>query len=173
MSADIVKMIGNLSQSLSPVQDLIAGFGYLLSFVFFWHAISKLKKIGDSRARGGSQEKMFIPIAYMIAATALAFLPSTLTALSKTAFGTDSILQYAQYDPYNVYNAMKMLIQTAGLIWFVRGSVLLAHASEPGVQEGPKGFVFLISGILAMNIEGTTSALQDALDYLMHLSSSI
>ena len=166
-------MIGNLSQSLIPVQELIAAFGYLLSFVLFMYAIAKLKKIGDSRARGGSQEKMFVPIAYIVGATALAFLPTAMTVLSNTAFGTGNILQYAQYNPYSIYNAMKVLIQTAGLIWFIRGSLLLIHASEPGVQEGPKGLTFLISGVLAMNFEGTIATLKNALEYLMHLSGTV
>jgi len=115
---------------------------------------------------------MFIPLAYFLGGAALIFLPTTLTVLSNTAFGTDSILAYATYNPYNIYDAMKLVIKTMGLIWFVRGCVLLVHASEPGVQEGPKGLTFLFAGILAMNFEGTISILNYMMDHMMDLGLS-
>lgn len=166
MDTDFVKMVGNLSQSLLPVQTLISGLGYLIGILFFIAAITKLKKIGE-HGRGGSQEKMFVPIAYFLAGAALVFLPSTLQVLSNTAFGVSNVLQYTQYNPYDVYSAMRIIIQTAGLIWFVRGCVLLAHASEPGVKEGTKGLIFLFAGILAMNFEDTVGVLNYMLNHLM------
>lgn len=156
-------MLGNLSRSLFPVQSLIAGFGYLIGILFMITAIMKLKKLGGA----SSQESMYVPIAYFIGGAALIFLPTMLTTLSDTAFGTGNILQYIQYKPYNVYNSMAILIQTAGLIWFVRGCVLLVHGSEPGVQEGPKGLTFIVAGILAMNFEGTYGMLNYAMDHLL------
>lgn len=169
MDTDFVKMIGNISQSLLPVQALISGLGYLIGLLFMITAITKLKKIGDARARGGSQEKMFVPIAYILGAVALVYLPSTVNVLSNTAFGLGNILQYTQYNPYNIYSAMRIVVQTAGLIWFVRGCVLLVHASEPGVQEGPKGLIFLFAGILAINFDRTIGMVNYTLDNLIRL----
>lgn len=169
-NADIVSMIGNLSQSLVPVQTLIAGLGYLIGIFLVITAVTKLKKIGDYRSQGSSGEKMFVPIAYLIGGAALIFLPSALKVLSSTAFGTGNILQYTPYNPYNVYASMKILIQTAGLIWFIRGAVLLVHASEPGVKEGPKGLAFIVAGILAVNFEGTVGAVNFVIEHLMSLT---
>ena len=107
---------------------------------------------------------MFGPVAYFLGGAALIFLPSTLTTISNTAFGYNNVLQYIQYNPYDIYSSISILIQTAGLIWFVRGCVLVVHGSEPGVQEGPKGLAFICAGILAMNMEYTYGAL----DYLMN-----
>jgi hypothetical protein len=64
MNADIAIMLGNLSKSLMPVQELIAGLGYLIGLLMMITALTKLKKIGDSRARGSSNEKMFGPLAF-------------------------------------------------------------------------------------------------------------
>lgn len=168
MNADFVTMIGNLSQSLLPVQALITGFGYLIGLIFILTAISKLKKIGDHRARGGSNEKMFVPIAYFLSGSAMIFLPSTLKVLTNTAFGTGSnILEYANYNPYDIYGAMRIVIRTAGLIWFIRGCVLIAHASQPGVQDGPKGLAFLVAGLMAVNFDYTMSMIDYSFDRLV------
>ncbi|ETO93862.1 hypothetical protein [Legionella oakridgensis] len=171
MSVDIVAMIGNLSQSLIPVQALIKGLGYLLGLIFMMTAVGKLKKIGDARSSGGSHEKMFIPIAYFMGGTMLIFLPSAITAFSTTAFGVaNTDWGYSNYNPYNIYSAMRVVIRTAGLIWFVRGCVLLVHASEPGVQHGPKGLAFLCAGVLAINFEGTVAVVNVIIEKLILLS---
>ena len=166
MAIDITKMIGNISQALLPVQALITGLAYLVGVLFMIHAIQKLKAIGGAK---NSNEKMFVPIAYFLGGTALIFLPTALEVTVNTTFGTGSAnaIQYTEYNPYNIYSAMKVLIQTAGVIWFFRGCILLAHASEPGVQDGPKGLTFLVAGVFAMNFEGTISALNYSLSHLI------
>lgn len=158
-TADWITMIGNLSRSLFPVQHLLSGLAYLIGILFFITAISKLHKIGDHRANSSSHERMFVPLAYILGGSAMIFLPSAVSTLSNTAFGVGNILQYADYNPDNLMSSMGLIIRTAGLIWFIRGAILLVHASEPGVQEGTKGLAFLCAGILAMNFDNTVAAL--------------
>lgn len=171
-NADVVAMIGNVSRSLSPVQTLISGLGYLIGILFVITAIMKLKKIGESKTGSSSQEHMFVPIAYLLGGVAMIFIRSTIEALSSSTFGVGNILQYMPYNPYNVYNSMQIVIQTAGLLWFIRGCVLLVHGSEPGVQEGPKGLTFIVAGILAMNFEGTYGALDYIVNSMLDLTTS-
>ncbi len=173
MNTTFVTMIGNLSQSLQSVQQLIYGCGYLMGILLCIKAIGKLRQIGDARATSGSHERMFVPIAYFLAGSTLIFLPSAISVLSNTAFGANNILKYSEFNQYNIYDAMKVVIQTAGILWFVRGTILLVHSSEPGVKDGPKGLAFLVAGILAMNFEGTTSFLTFAINYLTHLAPRI
>ncbi|WP_028388606.1 hypothetical protein [Legionella fairfieldensis] len=170
-STDLTQMIGNLSRSLFPIQHLLSGLAYLMGIVFFMIALSKLKKIGG--AGGHSQEKIFVPLAYFIGGSALLFMPSAFSALTNTAFGVGNILQYANYNPYDIYNSMGLIIQTAGVLWFIRGCVLLVHASEPGVQHGPKGLAFLCAGVLAMNFENTASFLNYVLEQLTSLTLTV
>jgi hypothetical protein len=173
MNSDLVAMLGNLSRSLSSFDTLLTGLGYLIGIVFMITAMSKFRKIGDARASSGSQEKLFIPVAYFFGGAALIFLPSMLTTLSDTVFGSSNVLQYIQYNPYSVYNSMGIVVQTAGLIWFIRGCVLLVHGSEPGVQEGPKGLAFVAGGILAMNFEYTMGALNYIVSHLLDLTGMV
>lgn len=169
MSIDLIEMLGNLSRSLYPIQTLLTGLGYIVGIVCAIIAIGKFKKIGDSRARGGSNEKMFIPTLYLLIGVGLIFMPSSISVLSNTAFGVNNALQYTEYNPYNIYSIIELLIRTAGLLWFIRGSVLLMHASEPGVQEGPKGLLFIIAGILAMNLQGTISGIEYVLKRIFNI----
>lgn len=41
---DLITILGNISQSLYPVQKLITGGAYILGVLFFITAIGKLKK---------------------------------------------------------------------------------------------------------------------------------
>lgn len=169
-SADLTQIIGNLSQSFLPVQTLVSGIAYMLGLVFFITAIRKLQKIGDMRSSSSSQEKMFVPVAYFVGGAVLVFLPSAITTMTNTAFGVGNILQYAAYTPNSIYSAMEIIIRTAGIIWFVRGAILLTQASEPGVQHGPKGLAFLAAGVFAINFENTLSMLSWVVQQLTSLA---
>ena len=68
---------------------------------------------------------------------------------------------------------MQIIIRTAGLLWFVRGCVLVAQASEPGAQHGPKGMVFICAGILSMNFDNTIAMTNTAITHLIDWSLSI
>ena len=78
-------------------------------------------------------------------------------------------MEYATYNPYNIYQSMEVLIKTAGLLWFVRGAVLLVNAAEPGEQQGPKGLAFVLAGICALNIEYTIGWVDGFFTYIMNL----
>jgi len=170
-STDLVSMIGNLSQSMFSIQHLLSGFAYLIGLIFFFVGLTKLKKIGG--AGGHSQEKIFVPLAYFLGGAALIFLPSTVHTLANTAFGAGNVLAYTKYNQYNIYNAMKIIIETTGLIWFIRGCVLLVSSSQPGVQHGPKGLMFLCAGVLAMNFQNTTAMLTAVMGQLEALTLTI
>ncbi|MGQ3888002.1 type IV secretion protein IcmC [Legionella sp. CNM-1927-20] len=160
-NTDLIAMLGNLSRSLFPVQSVIVGIAYMLGILFFITALQKLLKIGDQRANSSSQESIYVPIAYILGGAALLFLPSALDALSNTTFGIGNVLSYTDYDHNSIFGSMGLIIRIAGLIWFVRGAVLLSHASNPGSQgqDGLKGFMFLFAGILAVNFDNTVSVI--------------
>lgn len=170
---DLVSIFVNLSNSLGPVQKLVSGLAYVLGISLFLAALLKFHKIGDARARSNSQEKMFIPILYVFLGAALIFLPSSLDTLAATAFGNANILAYSTDSGDPLINAVKMLIRTTGLIWCVRGMVLLAQASEPGVQEGPKGLAFLVAGVFAFNFDNTVDAINYSLEMFFAFMDSL
>lgn len=170
---DLITMIGNVSRSLYPVQHLISGAAYVVGILFFMTALAKFRKIADHRANSSSQEKMFSPAMYLLFGAMLVYLPSALEVVSNTAFGTGNILTYEPLKPTNVYSAMGLLIRTAGGIWFIRGCVMLAHASNPGTQQGPKGLAFLVAGVMAVNFDNTIAAFNSALLYLAKITLAV
>jgi len=166
---DLITILGNISQSLAPIQQLLSGMAYLLGIAMILIALKKFRKVGE----GKSQEKIFVPIAWLFGAATLLFLPSAITVLSGTVFGPDNILSYGNYNPLNIFHIMSMLIKTAGIIWFLRGTVLLVQASQPGVKHGSKGLLFIMAGILAMNFEATGSILSKALEYVTEATNYV
>ncbi|RUR08569.1 type IV secretion protein IcmC [Legionella sp. km772] len=150
---DFVTMLGNVSQSLFPVQHLITGGAYLLGIIFFMSALRRFKAFGER----SSQESSFVPLMYLMFGAALVYLPSAMSSLANTAFGVGNILTYTNYNQTSIYSVMGIIVRVAGLIWFVRGSVLVAHSSQPGMQEGPKGLLFIAAGVLSLNFDNTIS----------------
>lgn len=162
--------LGNISQSLYPVQRLITGVAYLLGIIFFITAIEKFKKLAESHGRGGSHESAVSPIAYLLAGAALLYLPSTLHTVANTAFGVGNVLTYPTAQKANVYQTVGLFIRTAGIVWFIRGAVLMAHASQPGEQHGVKGFWFLIAGVFAINFDNTVAVLNNSLNWFINVT---
>ena len=175
---DLSAILSNLSQSLPSVQHLLAGASYLLGIGF---CITALFRFRDNVEKGQSTEpesQMIVPLAYLLSGSALLFLPSMLDAFSATLFGSnDSILQYAGYTPFDIYGAMTILIETIGLVWFIRGCVLLAHASHPEQGRtgskgfGGKGLLFIFAGLMGINFHSTVSVMNTAMNYLIGLAN--
>lgn len=169
-SIDLIQILGNLSHSLIPVQNLIKGAAYVSGFLLCITGLFKLKDLASSTVSSHSSVKPLIPLAYLIGGAAIIYLPSAITTMSNTVFGVGNILQYSDYNPYDIYNTMRIVIQTAGILWFFRGCLLLTHSSQPGFQHGSKGLAFLFAGILAMNFQNTATMLSSAMDQLAKIT---
>lgn len=169
---DLVTMIDRLGQSLGPVQRMLSGFGYVLGIVFFIIAIKKFHKIGNARAMSSSGERMIVPVAYLGIGALLVYFPSTMDVIRSTVFGTDSPISYDASSGTDFNAAFGFFVQTAGILWFVRGCSLMAEASNPGTQRGSKGLLFLIGGILAVNFDYTAGMIDGALSWLENATMS-
>ncbi len=175
---DLIAMIGNLSKSLPSVQTMLGGLSYLLGIIFVMVALARFREnIGKGAQGGGKESQIIVPFSYLIIGAILFFLPTTLDTFSSTLFGSGtSVLQYSGYQPYDIYNSMTIVIETAGLIWFIRGCVLLAHSSHPEQgQEGSKGFghkglLFIIAGLFAINFHSTVNMMNNVMNYLLDLT---
>jgi hypothetical protein len=165
---DLIQMLGNLSRSLEQVDYLVTGMSYLLGIVFMISGIMMFRKIAN--AGGRSQDHHFKALAIIAAGTVLLYLPSSIGVLSNTVFGNENILSYSSFQKWDIYDSMGMLLKTVGLIWFIRGCLLMIHASQPGEPHGLRGLLFVITGILAMNFIFAMAALSDALNFLVGMS---
>jgi hypothetical protein len=161
MTIDIVSIVENISQSLLQVQNLMRGAAYMMGIVFIMIALFKLKQRHQSR--GQSEEKLSSPMGYLLAGAALLFFPSMMLVMSTSVFGVTNPLQYTRFSSANIFSAIGIMLQTAGVVWFVRGCTLLVHGGEPGDKHAKKGFFFLCAGVLAMNY----ASLAGVLNYIM------
>lgn len=160
--ADISSILTHVAPSIDPLMRFFTGGSYLLAIWFMWLAIKKLRDVADQRARYGGGGKVFIPLAYGMGGLVLFYLPTFVQVGQNSLFGLGSPLEYISWlaelkHKYgdSIFILIKM-IQLAGVIWVVRGVVLLVQASEPGVQHGPKGAAFMVAGIFAINVKATT-----------------
>lgn len=174
---DLIGMFGNLSQSLPSINQLLGGLSYLLGLVFYLNSANKFKEI--LHESGGGHHKLGVPVAYFLAGSALFFLPSMIQALSNTLFGAGyNVLAYSSMNAYDIYRSIEMLVQTTGFIWFIRGCVLMAHASQPDQgqegtkKQGHKGFLFVVASLFAVNITATVKMLDYIVTQIMRFFSA-
>lgn len=172
-----VDILTNLANSLAPVEKLITGGAYIIGCAFMFKAIYSLRIYGESRTMGSSNHSLKEPLAYLMVGAILIYFPTALEVFLQTTFGYQNILQYAPVNSSNqaldklfgsgsaVGRPLSMLIQVIGLIAFVRGWVLVARSASQGQPPGGtgKGIVHVFGGILAMNIVGTLTIINNTL----------
>lgn len=166
MTIDLTTMWVNLSKSLPSVQALLTGLAYMFGIVLIYNALDKLRLMMN--AGRSSREHMFPAVANLLGGGALLFLPTMVSTLANTVFGWNNILQYTTFQNTGLLLAIKYLIQTAGVIWFFRGVILLVHSSEPGVEEGGKGLAMMFAGIFGIYFDDTLAAMNYILDWIMN-----
>lgn len=170
-------MLGNVSKSLPSVQYLLGGLSYLLGIAFCMVALAHFRENLENEQ--GGKKHHIAPYAYLLSAAMLLYLPTMMDVLSTTLFGSStSVLQYAGYQPYDVFSSMTILVETTGLIWFIRGCVLISHASHPEQGKtgskgvGHKGVIFVIAGLFAINFHSTVSMVDTVVKYLLNLTAN-
>jgi intracellular multiplication protein IcmC len=178
MNAQNITILKNIAENLIPVQKLITGAAYLLGLGFFIKAVMSMKALGESRTMmSQTHGSLKEPLIYFLVASVLVYFPSALAALLTTTFGSSNILQYAPVNSQNttistlfgsssqVGQSLAMIIQTIGLVAFVRGWILIARSASQGQQPGGvgKGLVHIFGGILAMNIVLTLQIIDNTL----------
>jgi len=171
MNIDLITIFGNISKSLGPVQELIKWGAFALGMAFMVVALLKLKKAMVHNA--STHEKLGPSVMYFLIGAVLMYLPTALQVMSNTVFGVDNIMSYTGIGQVSIKDSVIVVIRTVGLIWFVRGCVLIAHASEPGKQHGVKGLLFLVAGVFAINYEGTVAMLSWIIQNLIEGSKSL
>ena len=156
----------------------MTGAAYLIGLAFAFKAIYSLKMFGESKSmmsQGHSSLKE--PAIYLVVAAIFIYFPTGLAIMLNTTFGSSSILQYAPVNSSSqaistlfgsgstVGRPLALIIQTIGVIAFVRGWVLIARTASQGQPPGGtgKGLMHVFGGILAMNIVATLEIINNTL----------
>lgn len=175
--ASQVDVLSNIASTLQPVDRLISWAAYLIGLMFVVKAVYSLKSYGESRTMMSGNSNIKEPIIYFLVAGMLLYLPTGFQVLMNTTFGYANVLAYAPIDSNSqalntlfgsdsvVGESLALVIQTIGLIAFVRGWVLIARSASQGQPPGGtgKGMVHVFGGILAMNIVGTLQIINNTL----------
>lgn len=170
-------VLANLANNMAAVQKLITGFAFILGLAFAFKALHTLKMYGESRSAMSSSSSFKEPLIYFIVAAVFLFVPSTIDTFLTTTFGSSNILQYAPINSSNstlntlfgsdsaVGRPLAMIIQTIGLVAFIRGWILIARSAGHGQQPGSmgKGLMHIFGGILALNIVQTINIINNSL----------
>ena len=168
-------ILNNIANNLLPVERLVTGAAYLLGLAFAFKAIYSLKIYGEARTMMSSNTSIKEPILYLLVAGIFIYFPTGLAVMLQTTFGSSNILQYAPVNSKNqslsifssgsvVGRPLSIIIQTIGVIAFVRGWVLIARGASQGQPGGTgKGLMHVFGGILAMNIVATLEIINNTI----------
>ena len=176
-ASDQVDMLTNIANSMESVQRLISGAAYLMGIAFAFNALMSLKELGESRSAMSGKSSIKEPLIFFLVAAMLVYLPTAFQVLMSSSFGYANVLAYAPVNSNNSLldslfgedsaagRSLSIIIQTIGLIAFIRGWVLIARSASSGQPPGGtgKGMVHIFGGILAMNIVGTLEMINDTL----------
>lgn len=172
-----VDVLQNIASNMQSVEKLVSAVAYLIGIALAVKAIYSLKTYGEARTMMSSNSSIKEPLTYFLVAAMLIYLPTGFQVLMNSTFGYSNVLAYAPINSNNstldilfgqdsaVGASLAIIIQTIGLIAFVRGWVLISRSSAQGQPPGGtgKGLVHVFGGILAMNIVGTLQIINNTL----------
>jgi intracellular multiplication protein IcmC len=167
-AVDFNTMLSALQANLGSVVTLVKAVSYVIGFSMVISGLIDLKKIGQSQSHSGSESSLSGPLLRFALGIALIYYPFTMSGGLATLTGTSSITAYptggsGAFEPAK--QGALALIQVVGYVSFIRGFVVLSHSTKPGAQQGSvgKGIVYVISGLLAINIVQTMQIIGNSL----------
>lgn len=170
-------ILGNIAKNITQVQHLIAGCAYLLGIMFIMKALMTLKEHGEQRSMMSQKGGMKEPLLYFFVGGMLFYAPTGLNAFMYSMFGPNAtIMAYGPltnnstplggfFRSTTAGTSLVKIIQTVGLVAFVRGWVLVARAGSQGQAPGGmgKGLIHVLGGVLAINIVGTIDMINNTI----------
>lgn len=172
-----VDILTNIANNLEPVQRLLTGAAYIIGVSFAVKAIYTLKVYGEARTMMSSNTSIKEPLAYFFVSAMFIYFPSGMALVMNSTFGYTNVLAYGAVTGGNatlnglfgsnslVGRPLALIIQTVGLVAFIRGWVLVARSASQGQPPGGtgKGLTHVFGGIMAMNIVGTIQIINNTL----------
>ena len=156
-SLDLSTIVKNLASSFINVEHLALGIFYVAGLVVLIAGIYDLVEFGMMH-QSDPMEKLRALTKLSIGALLLYF-PSSVQVVSQSLFGENVSLSYQTITSDIVLSSAKIILQLAGIIWFVRGLFMLMTGHEAGERlRHFKGILYIISGALAANIDYAISS---------------
>lgn len=160
-ATDITGMIINFSSQYAQIYRFITGFAYVFGFSLVFKAIYHLKVYGEARTMMSTQTSLKQPGAYLFVGAIFIFMPTAISVMLNSTFGSSSILAYGNYAGGGSSTsaqgmvAIGRLVQLIGITAFIRGWIMVTKAVQQGAQQSTgKALVHIIGGLCAINIWG-------------------
>lgn len=163
---DFGYMITALKENLPAVVRFLNATSYVMGIWFIFSAIYEMRMYGQLRSMMSTNISINGPVSKMILGALFLFLPATIDTATYTLwkYGKEDIQAYytvADTVWAPIFNGVISLVRVVGYIAFIRGILLLSRSAK---QQQPgffgKGIIFIIGGILSVNIIGTIKMIQ-------------
>ena len=156
-SIDLSTIVKNLASSFINVEHLALGIFYVVGLVVLISGIYDLVEFGMMH-QSDPMNKLRAVTKLSIGAL-LIYLPSSVEVVSQSLFGENVSLSYQTITSDIVFSSAKVILQLAGIIWFVRGLFMLMTGHEAGERlRHFKGVLYIVSGALAANFDYAISS---------------
>lgn len=166
---DLNSMLANLDSSVPGVVQFIFGACYVMGIFFILRSVYKFKQHAQGMSQMSQEKSVVKPLIVLLVGVGFIWLPLLMDSLlaSLWNYGTDSVVAYPeQSDPFVLITGPLInIIRVFGLIAIVRGWALLVKLGSEGHTEGVvgKAIIHMVGGILAWNVVGFWSVIQNTL----------
>jgi hypothetical protein len=164
-------MLKNLAGSLVEVEKLVAGAFYVIGVGLLINGLIELRNMSMGQ-QGGHTDKFHIYMKVVVGIF-LIYLPTSLNIATTSVFGDDSVLSFIKSESIDFYQAVKILMQLAGLIWFGRGLLMFYESNENARLKNYVSIAYIVAGICALNLDYTIDVFSYFIDTLMAFFKSI
>ncbi len=179
-TTSINSMWTSFASSIPQLDSMVVGFAYVMGIAFIFYSINQFHDLADRYTKHNVKGGVFEPVAYLVCGSMLLWLPTWLSVLEQTLFGSSSPLAYSSVILSNIPAFQNMsdyavaeTLEFVGIVFFVRGVSLMALSSAPGTQHGTRGLVFMIAGVLSVNFPATFSMLKSAVESFVSTPHSL
>jgi hypothetical protein len=164
-------MLKNLAGSLVDVEQLVAGAFYVIGVGLLINGIIELRNMSMGH-QGGDTDKFHV-FMKVIVGIFLIYLPSSLQIATTSVFGNDSVLSFIKNESIDLYQAIKIVMQLAGLIWFGRGLLMFYESNENARLKNYVSIAYILAGLFALNLDYTIDVFSYLIDRIMAFFKSI
>lgn len=160
-----------MMQNMGILARIIQAVAVVMGVGMVFGGVLKLKHYGEMRTMMTSQGSLASAMFLLLGGIILLMLPTMLNTFLMAFWGTSNPLPYPTNNDPGINALMPpiiMFVRIMGVISFIRGVVLLTHlGGQGGQQQGTlgKALIYMISGILCIQIIGTAQLVESILGF--------
>ena len=168
---DFVTMVKNFASSVVLVESFVFHLLYLVGICLLIAGIYGLAVFG--MGAHADHDKKRIALLKIVIGAIFIFLPTTLSVMNTSFFGQGANLSYTEYKGFTLYDAVKIIAQTGGVVWFAHGVLMILKQDQGGREKSFKALVYIIAGTCALNFDYFVTAVSSILTDIMNYFKSL